>query len=327
MKTGSILKYHIALLTANILFGMNYSFYSSIIGRILTSDQLFYLRTASTTLFFVPFMFLTRRWKIDYRDLPKFAMIGLLIIFGRMYLMLYGMNFTSPIDGSIIATLNPIIIMLFSALLLKEKITAKRTIGILLGLAGALTLIISDAGHGGLHGGKSLGNILITVSIIFSAFNTVFTKKFIAKYDPFTILGWSSLIGFAFVVPIFTPDMAAVDMSKWNLEMWGEVGYILVLGTILATALAYFPLKKIAATSASMYAYSQPIAATILAVWRGQDKITVITVISAVLIFLGVLMVIASYRKNKNHPSIPASTVASSGKSNSTPSPTASSRP
>lgn len=317
MKTDSILKYHISLLTANILFGMNYSFYSSIIGRILTSDQLFYMRTAATALFFVPFMFIVKRWKIDYRDLPKFAMIGLLIIFGRMYLMLYGMNFTSPIDGSIIATLNPILIMIFSALLLKEKITAKRTIGILLGLGGALTLIISNAKGGGLHGGKALGNILIMISILFSGFNTVFTKKFIAKYDPFTILGWSSLIGFALVVPIFTRDMTTIDVCKWNIEMWGEIGYILLLGTVLATALAYFPLKRVAATSASMYAYSQPIAATILAVWRGQDRITVITIVSAILIFLGVLMVIFSYRSNKNKPS----GIPRKGKSAGTPSP------
>ena len=292
----SLLKYQISLLLANILFGMNYSFYNSIIGHTLTSDQLFFLRIAFSAVCFVPIMFLTGKWRIKFRDFYKFAIIGVLILIGRMYLMVYGMNFTSPIDGSIIATMNPILILVFSAIFLKEKITAKRIFGILLGAAGAITLILSDSSSG-MHGGKMLGNILIMVSILFSAFNTVYVKKFIMQYDPFTVVGWSMLIGFVIILPIFGSDMLEIDTSHWHTGTWLELGYITLFGTVLATALAYYPLKRVSATAAGMFAYSQPIAASILAVWRGQDKITDITVISAMLIFLGVFMVIASYRK------------------------------
>lgn len=299
----SLGKYRISLLVANIFFGINYSFYSSIIGHILTSNQLFFVRIAFSVLCFVPIMFLTGKWRIELRDLWKFAFIGVMIIFGRIFLMLYGMNFTSPIDGSIIATMNPILIMIFSAMLIKEKITLKRTLGILLGAAGALILILSNAG-GGIHGGKMLGNILIMVSILFSAFNTVYVKKFIMKYNPFTVVGWSMLIGFALVLPIFWKDMVTIDVAKWNTEAWLEMGYITVLGTALATGLAYYPLEKVSATAASMFAYSQPVAATILAVWRGQDRITAVTLISAALIFLGVFVVIRSYKSSgKGNPS------------------------
>lgn len=298
MGTTSVLKYHVFLLGANVMFGMNYSFYSSIIGRILSSDELFFVRIAASALFFVPYMFFTGRWKIDWKDLYIFAIIAGVLIFGRIYLMLYGMNYTSPIDGSIIATLNPILIMLISAVIIKEKITVRRSFGILLGMAGALTLIVSDA-HGGLHGGKALGNILIMVSILFSAFNTVFIKKFINKYDPFTVLGWVYLLGMIVVLPLFGPGMLKIDPGKWTGEMWLELGYITVFGTVIATAIDYYGLKGVSATSASMYAYSQPVAATILAVWRGQDKITSITLISAALIFVGVFVVITSYKKTR----------------------------
>lgn len=68
---------------------------------------------------------------------------------------------------------------------------------------------------------------------------------------------------------------------------------------MVASALNYYGLKGVSATSSSMYAYSQPIMATILAVWRGQDTITYITIISTALVFAGVFIVISSYRKNK----------------------------
>lgn len=298
MNANTTLRYHTLLLTANVLFGMNYSFYSSIIGRILTSDELFFVRIAASALFFVPYMFLTGRWKIDLKDLYIFVIIAAVLIFGRIYIMLWGMNYTSPIDGSIIATMNPILIMLISAVIIREKITLRRSLGILLGAAGALTLILSNA-HGGIHAGKLLGNLLIMVSILFSAFNTVFIKKFINKYDPFTVLGWVYLIGIVVVLPLFGPGMLKVDPGKWSGEMWMELGYITLFGSVIATGISYYGLKGVSATSASMYAYAQPVAATLLAVWRGQDKITAITVISAALIFIGVFVVITSYRNNR----------------------------
>lgn len=297
MEKSSVVKYTIAVLVSNILFGMNYSFYSSIIGRVLTSDQLFGLRIISMAVFFVPFMFITGRWKIDFKDLYKLGLISLLIIFGRIYLMLDGMNYTSPIDGSIIATMGPILIMLMSAIFIKEKITLRRTFGILLGAAGAVVLIMS--GSKGVHAGKTIGNLLIMASIIFSSFNTVFTKRLISKYDPFTVMGWVYLIGIVVVLPIFGPGMMKIDTVKWTTEMWLELGYIALLGSIVATALSYYGLKGMSATSVSMYAYSQPVIATALAVWRGQDKITDITLISAALIFVGVFVVITSYKKDK----------------------------
>lgn len=298
MGGTSALKYHISLLIANMLFGMNYSFYSSIIGHIVSSDNLFVLRVMAGALFFVVYMFATGRARIELRDLYKFAILAGILVFGRIYVMLDGMNYTSPIDGSIIATMNPILIMLISALIIKEKITVKRTFGILIGAAGALILILSNM-HGGIHGGKTLGNILITVSIVFSAFNTVFVKKLISKYSPYTIMGWIYLIGFIVVMPVFGPGLLKVDTSHWNTEMWLEIGYITIIGSMVASALNYYGLKGVSATSSSMYAYSQPIMATILAVWRGQDTITYITIISAALVFAGVFIVISSYRKNK----------------------------
>lgn len=212
MGGTSALKYHISLLIANMLFGMNYSFYSSIIGHIVSSDNLFVLRVMAGALFFVVYMFTTGRARIELRDLYKFAILAGILVFGRIYVMLDGMNYTSPIDGSIIATMNPILIMLISALIIKEKITVKRTFGILIGAAGALILILSNM-HGGIHGGKTLGNILITVSIVFSAFNTVFVKKLISKYSPYTIMGWIYLIGFIVVMPVFGPGLLKVDTS------------------------------------------------------------------------------------------------------------------
>lgn len=287
------LKYHLALITANLAFGANYSFYSALLSEDVSSGDLYFMRTFSVFLFFFPLMFLIRKAHVDLRDLWKIGLIALFIVVGRMYLMLEGMNYTSPIDGSIIATSGPIMIMVISALALHERLTLSRIAGIVIGMAGALTLILSNSGHGDdLFSGKMLGNMLILVSIVFSSVNTVFIKSLFGKYSPFTILGWSYAMGMLFVVPFFGRDFLAIDFSRWSVGVWGDALYMVLIGTIAATAMLYYGLRGVSPTSAGIYVYTQPVVATVLAIVRGQDSLSLVTVISAGLIFVGVYFMI-----------------------------------
>ena len=54
-------------------------------------------------------------------------------------LFIWGLNTTSPVDASIIATAVPIFVMILAALILKEPITRMKTFGVLLGICGAIT--------------------------------------------------------------------------------------------------------------------------------------------------------------------------------------------
>ena len=56
----------------------------------------------------------------------------------------FGVSLTSPIDATIVATSTPIITMVIAAFYLKEPITGTKVLGIFVGAAGALTLILAD---------------------------------------------------------------------------------------------------------------------------------------------------------------------------------------
>ncbi|MEG1635626.1 MAG: DMT family transporter [Rikenellaceae bacterium] len=302
LKSTSI-KYHISLIVANIMFGANYSFYKSLIGDDLSSDSLYLLRTFFTALFFIPAMFIAKKAKVDWHDIKKIVIVSVLLIFGRQYLMIDAMNYASPITGSIIATTGPIIIMIISAIMIHEKITVSRTFGVLLGAAGAITMIMSNyhtAASNTPHSWRLYGDLMLLASIIFSSINTVYVKNLFSKYSPYTIMGWASIIGVAVVVPIFAHDFLKTDFTKWTPYVYGSLGYMLLLGTVLATAMLYYGLRGVSATSSSIYVYIQPIVATILATFRGQDKLTLTTMIAAALVFIGVFFVIISNKKTGN---------------------------
>lgn len=299
-------KYHIALLAANLVFGANYSFYSGLIGgHYISSDSLYVLRTLAAALFFIPMMFLSKRWRVDYKDLYKFLIVAALLLFGRMFLMLEGMNYTSPIDGSIIATMGPILIMIIAAFMIRERITLTRLAGIVLGAAGALILIFSNAGHHTSLSGKMLGNLLILASIVFSSIDTVYIKQLFSRYSPYTVMGWAYLFGLFFVLPVFGDDLLRTDLSRWTPQVYGSMIWLLLGGTVLSTVLLFYGLRGVTATASSIYVYTQPVIATLLAILRGQDKLTVVTISSAALIFAGVFFVIRSYKQSPPPPPAP----------------------
>lgn len=281
------LKYHAALLAANLCFGINYSYYTSLIGVQISSDALYFLRTVAIFLCYTPLMFILGRGRVELRDLWKFALVTLLLVIGRMYFMLVGMNYTSPIDGSIIATTGPVVMVLIALARARERVTMWRIAGIALGLSGALTLIFINPHMGSSYDNKLLGNSLLFISIICSSVDTIYVKSLFAKYHPITILGWAYAFGMLFVLPVFTKDFLQIDFASWSLGTWGEVSYVVVIGTLVATALNYYGLKGVSATSATVYVYTQPFIATAFALFRGQDNLTILTAICCLQILVG----------------------------------------
>ena len=79
--------------------------------------------------------------KIDRNDMLRFIACGLFGMSINMTMLFKGLSLSTPINGSIIITLTPVIILIMSAVFLKEKNTWHKYIGISSGLIGALLLI------------------------------------------------------------------------------------------------------------------------------------------------------------------------------------------
>src|SRR4030066_799752 len=97
--------------------------------------------------------------KIDKKDFPLLILCGLMGVASNQLFFFNGLSLTSPIDASIIITAIPVLVLIFSAFILKERITLIKLIGIALGAIGAALLIL----YGKKAGGTSsvLGNLFV----------------------------------------------------------------------------------------------------------------------------------------------------------------------
>ena len=288
-------RYHLDLVFANLLFGVNFSYYVSLIRHYLDFQTIFMLQIVVSAFFFIPFALFSRQsYRLDLRDFVAILLVTLLIVYGWMYMLLWGAKYTSPIDASTIATLGPAFTLLATHILNRERITFFRTAGFLLALCGA-GILLFDHGRTFIQGSEGYGNALVLIAVICIAVNTVIISPVLRRRGTLVVMGWYYIIGLAITAPFFWKYARNTAYAELPFGAVMELLYILLLGTVLPSYLLYKGTEKLTAVHTALYRYIQPVITTVVAVWRGQERIDKENIIAASLIFLGIVMVVMGY--------------------------------
>ena len=118
------LKYNIALIVANVLFGANFSFYVSLTKSTVSFQQIFILQLTVAALLFIPVALLKKRtYKITLEDFGTIFIVALMVVYGWMYMLLWGASKTSPIDASTIATLGPVFTLIVARIVAPQRLS------------------------------------------------------------------------------------------------------------------------------------------------------------------------------------------------------------
>jgi len=287
---------HVALFTLNLLYAISYFVIKSVTPLFLGANGFVLVRASGALCLFWLFGSLLPKEKVDRSDYKKFAVASLFGVVFNQLSFFNGMPYTSPNYSAIIMTSTPIIVLIISAIYLKEKITKNKVTGMILGGLGAITIILQnevtkDAPN------PILGNILIFSNAANFGFYIVYCKPLMEKYNPFTVLKWVFLFGTIILFPIGFSDL---QESSWNfpMEIWIGIIYVIVGITFLTFLLNMYSIKKVSPNVATTYIFLQPFLSALLS-YLINDKIMDYKSIGAsVLIFIGVYFV--SFRKSYN---------------------------
>lgn len=286
---------HLALVVANVLFGMNFSFFVSIIRHYMAFETLFFARVLFSAVCFIPLTFLYKRFRITRRDFIGILIPTVLVIYGHEFMMLWGAKYTNPLDASTLATMAPIVTLVVSSLIFRERLHWAKIVGIGMGIAGSAVLILGN-GWPKMQS-EELGNLFMLVSVVAAATNTVFIKPELVRLGTMTVTGWYYVIGVLIAGPFFGRDVFEFDYGSLPPLAVAEIVYVLVLGTTLPNYLLYYGTEKLTSVHTGLYAYLQPIAATALGLYRHQIELGYDNLVAAILIFVGIVLVIITYVK------------------------------
>lgn len=292
---------HAAILGANLIYGLNYVVAKDVMPDYIQPSGFILLRVSvACALFFLLGIFFNQKSRIERSDWPRLIVCGFFGVAANQLLFFNGLNITTPINAGIIMTSNPILVLLGSALLLGEAISGRKIAGVLLGLTGAVLLILYKSGSGipELSLDTAGGDFMVFLNAACYATFLVLVKPLMEKYNSLTVIKYAFLVGLIFVLPFGFTELSQVEFEKMPASIIAETAFVVVFTTFLAYLLNSFALSTAKPSTVSVYIYSQPVFAAFFAVLLGKDALTGVKIISAALIFSGVYLVSVKKRNN-----------------------------
>ena len=291
MTASKTLAAHLSLILCNIVWACDYPFYNLVLGRYISPMAMVSASLVIAAIFSLIPLLWEKREQVAPADRLKIFGAAMLMGVARKLCMMFGLAHTSPIDGSIISTSTPLIVLFLSAIVGVERLSKSKIVGLLLGLAGAIAIIVSS-NHSAHESSSIEGNLLILTSACVSAAYMVWFKQLVGKYRITTLLRWIYCASAIVMLPIGAHDIITTDFAAMNTGIILASLFVLVVPTYLPNLLLNYSLRFVAPTVTSIYAYIQPVVAITLAVAMGLDKPHLDTLFFAVIIFIGVGLVV-----------------------------------
>ncbi len=289
------LKAHIAVFTANLIYGGNYSIAKAIMPAYILPFGFILVRVAiGTVLFFLSGLFIKE--KIEPADLRRLIVCGFFGVALNQLMFFAGLAATSPINAALIMTTNPVTVLLMAHIIIKEKISPLKIAGITTGLAGAVLLILLNPVTA-IREASAKGDFFILINSISFAIFLVIIKPLMSRYHPVTLMKWVFLAGLFMVFPFGYDEVFSAHWDQMEFHIWLGVIYVVVGTTFVAYLFNIEALRTLSPSVVSFYIYLQPVFAVLFAVISGKNHLVPMHLLCAAMIFAGVYMV------SRNQPS------------------------
>ena len=294
----SKLRAHSALLICNTIWACNFPIYNLLLGRYIEPLALITASLLATALLSLTPLIWQGGERVEHNDIKLLIGAAILMGLGRKVLLMYGLSRTSPIDGSIINTIAPLLVLGLSVALGIDRFSPSKIIGLILGMGGAIAVIISGGTSSHSHS-DIVGNIMIFGCACATALYTVWLKRIISKYRITTILRWIYCCAAIAILPFGWRSLIETNIDTIPPLMRALLLYVVFIPTFLPNLALNYSLRTLPATMSSIYAYIQPPVAIALSMAMGLDHPHADTLLAATIIFIGVGLVIRSYKEKK----------------------------
>jgi drug/metabolite transporter (DMT)-like permease len=286
------IKAHLALLGANLFYGAGFTVAKTVMPSLIQPNGFIFIRVVSATMLFWLSFLGGDNYKttIDKKDYKTFILCAIFGVAANQLLFFKGLSLTSPIHGSLMMLLTPILVSVLAAFMLREKFSKLNLIGLVLGVTGATILVILG-GKDKVASNPLLGDFFILLNASSYAIYLVIAKPLMHKYRPIIVIRWVFLLGSIIVFPFGIQDFLAIDWMQFNTMNFLSVVFIVVCVTFFTYLWNIYALKILSPATAGAYIYLQPLFAAIIAIVFLGEQASMIKLLSGILIFTGVYFV------------------------------------
>lgn len=280
----------LAALGATAIYGINHTLAKGVMPTYVQPFGFILIRVLGASLLFWLISFRGPKESIEKKDWPRLVLCSLLGMVINMLAFFKGLQLSTPINSSVLITISPIIVVVLSAFLLKERISTTKGGGIALGFIGALVLILFGAETRQDAPNIPMGNLLFILNSASYGAYLIVAKKLVEKYHPFTLMKWLFTIAIFINLPITFTEFSAIDWTHMPLWVYGVIAFVVVCTTFLTYLFNVFAMTELKASTVGAFIYLQPVIGIIFALFSGKDQLSGVKIGAAILVLLGVYL-------------------------------------
>lgn len=279
---------HLAGILAMILWGMSF-IWSTQAYESLNPTTTILLRLVIATIFFTAILFLFRlNEKVHKKDLKLFALAAMFEPFLYFIFEGYGLKNTSPVIGSAIIALIPLVTPIAARIFLKERLTAMNIIGFFISFIGVIVLLLN----------KDLeliaspkGILFLCGAVVVAVGYSIALIRLTKLYKPLTITWMQNIVGMIYFIPL------AFIMEQFQPSNLGNVqAYIvpIVCLGVFCSAIAYalwaYCFSKLGASKANVYSNLIPVFTAIFSYLLAIETLTANKIVGILVVVVGLVL-------------------------------------
>ena len=238
-------------------------------------------------------------------EVLKISIVGIFLLVGGNGAVVWGeTRVSSGIASLVVATVPLFMAIIESILPSKTKLNKKGWLGLFIGFAGVVFLVLSDWNKASMD---IIGMALLIVGAFSWASGSVYSKSFTSSASTISNIAVQMLSGgiLLSIIGAFLGEFQRVHITPKGL---GALLYLVVFGSIIGYSCYIYILRKWPATKAGTYAYVNPPVAILLGAIILDEVISIKIVLATIIILCGVILVqrsnvkvVSTAEENLNH--------------------------
>lgn len=280
----------LAAIGATSIYGLNHTIAKGVMPHFVGAFGFVMLRVIGAAALFWIISIFGPKEKIEKKDYLRMLVCAILGMGVNMLVFFKGLSLSTPINSAVLITTTPIIVLIMSALLIKEKITQRKVLGIFIGLIGALGLILFGSEIRQDAPNIPLGNFLILMNSVFYGTYLILAKILISKYHPFTFMKWLFSLGILICLPFGYYELSEIEWALLPFDIIWRIAFVIIGTTFCTYLFNIYALTQLKASTLSAFIYVQPVLGILFAIAMGKDALTTIKLLATAMVLFGVYL-------------------------------------
>ncbi len=229
-------------------------------------------------------------FRLEKRHIPIFLFTGIVGMFGYHVLFFSALQYTTAINSSIIAAMNPIVTAMIGFLFAKQKISKGMLLGIIISFIGVLLTITS----GKIEVLKELqfnhGDILMFLAVVTWAAYGVFSKSKGKGISPIMLTFYSFVVCDIVLIPFVLYEKPWEWLGAVPISAYVAVIYMSIFASVIGYLVQQISIKEIGPARTAIFINLVPVFSIFLAVLVLKEQLEVIKLFTALIIIAGVFL-------------------------------------